>query len=101
MDNALFDITQGVQPNPKFFAVFAQRLDLNPRGGLGNGLVNVDSGGVVVFGSNRQIRAAHPPACDAKPIKSLGAGDFVNEVEIDIDKVGFSVVASGDKVVIP
>ena len=55
----------------------------------------------MVFGSNRQIRAAHPPACDAKPIKSLGAGDFVNEVEVDIDKVGFSVVASGDKVVIP
>jgi len=80
VDDALFNVAEGMQPNAKFFTVLAQGLNLDARGGLSNRLINIDGGGVVVFGSNRQIRAANLPAGNAKPVKSLGAGDFVNKV---------------------
>ena len=99
--DALFDIAQGVKSNPELFTVRAQRLDLDPRGGLRDGFVDVDRGGVVVFGRDGEVRPANNATGLAKAIKGLWAGDFVNQVKVNVEQVGFALGAAGHKVVIP
>ena len=64
---------------------------MGPRDRVGDRQVDVDGGDVVVLGGDRQIRAAHRPARKPKAVERLRTGDLVDEVQIDVDQVGFAV----------
>jgi ABC-type siderophore export system fused ATPase/permease subunit len=47
----------------------------------------------VVFRCNREIGATQGASCHAKTIERLGAGDFMHQVQVDVQKVSFAVGA--------
>jgi hypothetical protein len=54
----------------------------------------------VVGNRQREIRAAHLAAAQAKRFEGLRAGHFVDEVAVDIDQAG-AVIAALDHVGVP
>ena len=60
MHDALLDVTHRIEPDAEFLAVAPQRLDLRARHRVGDRLVDVDGGDVVVLGGQRQARGAAP-----------------------------------------
>ena len=56
---------------------------------------------VVVLGGKRQVGPPHRPVGQSQAVKSLRAGDFVHQMQIDVDQVGFSVAARRHNVVVP
>ena len=99
--DALLDVAQRVQANAKLLGVGAQGFDLNAAGVIGNALVDVERGGVVVFGGDGEVGAAHRAAGLTESVERLGAGDLVHEVQIDINQVGRAVGAVHNEVVVP
>ena len=55
----------------------------------------------MVFGRDRQIEAEQAPPLAPQAIESLRARDLVHEVQVDVDEVGFAVLAFDDEVVVP
>ena len=99
--DALLDITQRVQANAKLLGVGAQGLDLNAARVVGNALVDVERGGVVVFGGNGEVGATHRATGLSQAVERLGAGDLVHEVQVDVNQVGHAVGAVDNEVVVP
>ena len=52
--------------------------------------MNVGRGDVVVLGGHREVRAAHLAAGEAQTVEGLRARDLVDEVEIDVEQIGFT-----------
>ncbi len=91
VNDALLGVAHRMQPHPpEFGAVVAQRLDLGPRDRVGDRLVDVDRRNVVVLGGDREIRPVHRTAGEPQSVESLRAGHLVDEMEIDVDQVGFT-----------
>jgi hypothetical protein len=55
----------------------------------------------VVLGRDGEVRPANNATGLAKAIKGLWARDFVNQVKVNVEQVGFALGAAGHKVVIP
>ena len=101
VDDALVGVAQGVQANPELTGVLAQRVDLGATGDVGDGAVNVDRRSVVVLGCESQVGSAHLASGEAKTFEGLGAGDLVDQVKVDVEQVGGTVLTLGDGVVAP
>src|SRR5699024_356813 len=96
VDYALFDITHGVQADPEFFGVVTQCLHLRTRDRIGDRLVQVGGGNIVVLGRDGQIGTSHRSAGQAESFKCLRAGDFVHEVQINEQQIGFARGTTND-----
>jgi len=94
VDDALFGVAQAVQPDPELRAVVAQGLDLGAAGEVGNGLVDVQRGGVVVLCGDRQVRPAQRAAGEPQAFECLRGRDFVDQVEVDVEKVRLALAPS-------
>jgi flp pilus assembly protein tadG len=101
VNDALIGVAQGMQAHAELGAVRTQCLDLSAAGDIGDGQVDVERGGVVVLGGQSQVRAANSTARQTQPLEGLGAGNLVNEVEIDVEQVGGSFRALRDDMVPP
>ena len=99
VDNALVGVAQGVQAHPELGAVGAQGLNLGATGEVGDGQVNIEGGGVVVLGGQGQVGAADSAAGQPQALESLGAGDLVDKVEVDVEQVRGPVSPPGDDMV--
>ncbi|MEY9486030.1 hypothetical protein RKD26_001824 [Streptomyces calvus] len=97
--DALLDVAQRVQPDAELGAVLAQRLQLDPGDRVGDGLVDVEGGGVVVLGRDGEVEAAHGAAALAEAVEGLRAGHLVQQVQIDEEEVGLALGAPDDVVV--
>jgi hypothetical protein len=71
MDDSLFGITEGMQPDAELLAVIAQGLDLGPAGEVGNGLVDIQRRRVVVFGGDSEVGAAQLAASQPEAFEGL------------------------------
>src|SRR5699024_8118790 len=83
-DDALVLVAQRVDAHAELLGVAAQRLDLGARGDVGDRLLDVDRGGVVVLGRDRLIDAAGGTPLLTQPVECLWAGDLVQELEVDV-----------------
>ena len=90
VDDALFGVAHRVQADSELLAIAPERLHLGARDGVGDRLVDVDGGDVVVLGGDRQVGSAHGATGQPQPIEGLRAGDLVDEVQIDVDEIGFA-----------
>ena len=90
MDDALVLAAEREERHSELRAVLAQRLDLGARDRVGDGLVDVDRGDVVILGREGEIGAAYDASRRAQRIECLGARDLVHEVEVDVEEVGFT-----------
>ena len=97
----LLHVTQGVQADAEFFSVLAQGFDLGAAGEVGDGFVDVNGRGVVVLRCDCEVGAAYFAACESQAFERLWAGDFVDEVEVNVDEVGFVVLTGCDNMVSP
>ena len=75
---------------PNSAALAAQHLDLLGRDRVGDRLVDVLGGDVVVLGGHGEVGAADAAAGQAEAVEGLGAGDLVHEVEVDVEQVGLA-----------
>ncbi len=80
MDDALSGVAHRVVLHPELVAVGPQGLDLDTAHRVGDGLVDVCGGDVVVLGGNRQLRVADPASGHAEPVEGLRGGDLVDQV---------------------
>ena len=100
VDDALLDVAEGVQAHPELLGVATQRLDLGAGDGVGDRLVPVDRGNVVVLGGEREVRTPHGAAGEPQPVERLRRGDLVDQVEIDVEEVRFAF-GGPDDVLVP
>ena len=91
VDDPLLGVAQGVQADAELLAVVAQGLDLGAAGEIGNRLVDVQRGGVVVLGGDGEVRAAQRAAGQPEALEGLRRGHLVDQVEVDEEKVGLGV----------
>ena len=73
----------------ELLGVLAQHLDLARGDGVGDRLIDVGGRHVVVFGGHGEIRPAHLSTGEPQPVERLRAGDLVDEVQVDVEQVGF------------
>ncbi len=90
VDDALIEIAHGMQPDTELLAVTTQGLDLRARDRVGDGLVDVHRGDVVILGGDREIGAPERASGQPEAVEGLRAGHFVYEVQVDVDEVGLS-----------
>ena len=86
----------GCEADAELLGVLAQGLDLGPRDRVGDRLVPVERGDVVVLGGQGQVGAAYGAAREAQTVEGLGGGDLVDQVQIDEEQVGLTVGAAHD-----
>src|SRR5699024_1462762 len=101
VDDALVLVAQWVDAHAELLGVAAQRLDLGARGDVGDRLLDVDRGGVVVLGRDRLIDAAGGTPLLTQPVECLWAGDLVHELRADVQSVRFSSFSEPDHVIRP
>ncbi len=100
MDDALADIIDVEHLDAVFGAVLPQRLDLKAGVIVFDGLCAIRGRHVVVDDGQRQVRPARFPSRIAQSFEGLRAGDFVNQMTIDIDQAG-AIVLHIDQVGVP
>src|SRR5690606_34741538 len=99
--DALLDVAERVQADAELLGVPAQRLDLGAAREIGDGPVDADRRGVVVFGRDRQLGAPQRAARLAEAVEGLRARDLVHEVQVDVDEVWLAVLALGYEMGVP
>ena len=87
--DALQRITHREQLDTKLFGVVTHHFNLACRDRVGDGQVNVGRRHVVVFGCNREFRTTNRALRQTQAIESLRACHFMNEVQVDVQKIGF------------
>ena len=100
MHDALAGVAHREVDDAELGGVLAQHLDLAGRDGVGNRLVDVGRGHVVVFRGDGEVGAAHTAARKTQAVERLRAGDLVHEVQVDVEQVGFAGRAV-DEVALP
>ncbi|GMA34421.1 hypothetical protein GCM10025876_06250 [Demequina litorisediminis] len=85
----------------ELLGVGAQGVDLSAAREVGDRLVDVERGGVVVLGRDREIGTTDRTAGEAQALEGLGARDLVAHVQINVDKVGRAVLTLADQVIGP
>ena len=94
--DALARVAHRIEADPELVAVVAQRLDLLPADRVGDGLVDVGRGDVVVLGGDRQVRAAQWATGHAEAVEGLRRGHLVDQVQVDEQEVGLTVGSMHD-----
>ena len=77
-------IVNVVQRDSEFVAVVAQRIDLLLRDRVENRQAAIGRRHVVIDRRQRQLGPAHRATRQTQALKRLRAGDFVNQVQIDV-----------------
>ena len=90
VDDALAGVAHREDDDAELGAVGPQHLDLLAGDRVGDRLVGVGGRDVVVLGGDGEVGAAHGAAGEAEPVEGLGAGDLVDEVEVDVEQVGLA-----------
>ena len=90
MHDPLLNISQREDGDIKYLGVGPQSLDLRVTDRVSDGLINVLSRNIVVFGRDRQILASRIATSFSQAVKGLGTGDFVGQVQVDINQVRFA-----------
>ena len=88
VDDALVRIAHREVGDAELGGVGPQRVDLLGRNRVGDRLVDVLGGDVVVLGGDRQLGPPDGAAGQAEPVECLRARDLVDEVEVDVQQVG-------------
>ena len=103
--DALLRVTHRVQAHPKLGAVVPQRGHLGPRRLIGNlaerARGDAPRGHVVILRGQVQLGVPQRAAGEPQPIERLRAGDLVEELEVDVQKVRFARSAGAHDVVAP
>ena len=97
--DALLDVAERVQADAELLGVATQRLDLGAGDGVGDRLVPVERGDVVVLGGEGEVGAAHGAAGEPQPVERLRRGHLVDEVEVDVEEVRLTLGGSDDVLV--
>ena len=84
--HALLIRVQVIKRDPKLLAVLGQRLDLLQRDRIGDGQKAAGGRDIVIHGRHGSLRAADFAAREAQSLKSLWAGDFMYEVQVDVEQ---------------
>jgi hypothetical protein len=100
VDNALADIVDAVIGHAEIFDVLFQRLDLDARFVVLNATRPVDGRHVVIGDGQCFVRTSEATAGSAKALKRLGAGHFVDQMQVDINQAG-AVFLGCNQVVLP
>ena len=100
VDDTLADVVHVEQLDAELGAVLGQCLNLDAAVLVVDALGAVGGRHVVVGDRQRQVRAAHLAPSGAQPLERLRAGDFVDQVAVDIDQAG-AVVLDVDEVAFP
>ncbi len=85
--DALLHVTHRVQPHTELRTVSAQRVDLSPGHLISDRQLDVGGGHVVILSRDRQIGSADRPAGQSQAVEGLRAGDFVHQVQVDIQQI--------------
>ena len=85
MHDALMRVIEIVQAHAEIAAVLPQRFNLLSRDNVLDRKVPIDRGHVVVLRCDGQLRLADFAASDSKSFERLRAGDFVDQVQIDVE----------------
>ncbi len=96
----LMGVAHGKQPNPELGAVGREHFDLAGRDGILDGPVQGGGRHIVVHGGDGQVRPAHPAAGQPQSVEGLRRGHLVDQVQIDVQQVGF-VGGLADHVPVP
>ncbi len=67
-----------------------ERLDLFAADRIGDRLVDVGGGDVVVLGRDGEVGASNRATGEAQAVEGLRRGHLVDQVEVDVEQVGFS-----------
>ena len=94
--DTLLDAAERVQRHAELGAVRAQRLELGPRDGIGDRLVDVRGRNVVILCRQREIGTAHGTTGVAQAVEGLRARHLMDEVQIDVQQVRLAVGTSND-----
>ena len=84
VDDALRGVVDVVQRDAELVAVVAERVDLLLRDRVENRQAAVGRRHIVVDGGERALRPADLAAGEAQAFERLRAGDFVHEVQVDV-----------------
>jgi hypothetical protein len=99
--DALLGVVHGVERDAELRAVLAEGLDLRAGDRVGDRQQDVPGGDVVVFGGDREIGPAHAAAGEAEPVERLGAGDLVDEMQVDVEQVRLLPLPLADQMAVP
>ena len=97
--DALLDVAERVQAYAELLGVPAQGLDLGPRDRVGDRLVPVERGDVVVLGGQGEVGAAYGAPVEPQTVERLGRGHLVDQVQVDEEEVGLTLGAADDVLV--
>ncbi|MNI67819.1 hypothetical protein D3C73_1234720 [compost metagenome] len=84
-------VAEGVQADTELLAVGAQGFDLGAAGQVRDWLVDVQRGSVVVLRGDGQVDAPQGPASQAQALKRLRGRHFVDQVQVDEEKVWLGI----------
>ena len=90
VNDSLLWIAHREQRHAELLGVVAHHFHLAGRDGVGDGQVNVGRRNVVVLGGHGEIGSADFAATHAQAIEGLRAGDFMDEMQIDVQQVGLA-----------
>ena len=78
-------VVQVVERDAELVAVVAKRVDLLLRDRVDDRQAAVGRGDVVVDGGDRPLGPAHLAAGEPQSLERLGAGHFVDQVQVDVE----------------
>ena len=88
VDDALVGVAHGVAGDAELGRVVVEHLELLGRDRVGDRLVDVGGGDVVVRRRHREIGAPHGAPGQAQPVEGLRRGHLVHQVQVDEQQVG-------------
>ena len=93
--DALLRVAHRVEGDAELRAVAPQRLDLRAGDRIGD-RQQVVGGRVVVLGGEREVGPAHRAPGQPQPVERLRAGHLVQQVQVDVEQIRFTVGRSDD-----
>jgi hypothetical protein len=100
MNNALALVELMEILDAKILGVLCEGFYLNAAFFFGNAMASVGGGYVVVNDGKGTFRVAHLAARQAQAFKGLGAGDFMDQMAVDIEQAG-AIVCLMDQMIVP
>jgi hypothetical protein len=77
-------------------SVGPQRVDLLAGDRIGDRLVDVRGGDVVVLGRQGEVGSTHGASGEAEPVEGLRRGDLVHQVQVDVEQVRLTLCGPHD-----
>src|SRR3954454_9283234 len=94
VDDALVGVAHRMQAYADLGAVLSQRLDLLAADRIFDRAVG--GGDVVVLGGDGEVRTSYDAVGLTQAVERLGAGDLVDQVQVDVEQVGLVVGGAYD-----